>query len=892
MWVYSGFVVGGEGGTFFSPGLTNKWSTTLSISNSIRVQGITQQNTYPYGYLLAGTDISNGQSYIINSVSGSSTMQMAPVTNTLFAIVNLAAPDNYQIPGPYVAVGANGTIITSGDGTNWVARNSGTTATLRTLVVHRGRLLAGGDQGVVLSSADGISWSAGAPASFDVRGMASDGNVVVAVGKYGNQGRLHVTTDGLSWVGDALEFTNTLNAVSYAASLYSFMAVGEGGTILQSSEIPHCPVNSWTNATSGYWEEPFWSCGHLPWVGDGEITVTNAGWKAVAIGQSTTAGFSSSLAVNTLTVGAPSNSLSTLLLNYAGTKAPLSARYLTLQTNASLLSYYSSLSAVNAFLYSPASFLENSVFRGNFVRAYSNLVLSNSVMSASMELAVRTNATVSQFGGTSDFYALVLASGGSFNLDGGSVHTHELCLNAAPDFYDGYLPTDGVCTFTQTNGNTSSDQILIGTHSYANQGRFVLQGGSLACSNYQFLSGTFSQSGGTNTVSTFRIPDSLPRSYGGAAASYELIGGTLISGTISLGVSRLAGEKDFTDNAFGDFTQSGGLHLNTGGIVIPGFISFVFGSYYQFPHSAGRYRMTDGILLCDSLSASYGGYQQSGGTNYTDLATLADASILGGALITSNTTIVGYVHNTLNPCAPPGDLVIQSNGLHYVQNTFRVGQMAGYNLEGGILKAARIEVDANGVFKCGDGAISNWESFALAGAFQAGTQSHYLGKLANLTSTYTQWCTSTNNSILDVSGPSGTFIRFRDSRDTDGVALLILNWEPWTDGGTSHHVFFGTNSAGLNQAELALVRFINPAGWPRGIYSTRILATGEVVPALPPSIIAKRTGDGMIVSWPGDYRLVTATNVLGPYSVVAGAISPFTNPFAGPERYFRLTLPP
>jgi hypothetical protein len=371
---------------------------------------------------------------------------------------------------------------------------------------------------------------------------------------------------------------------------------------------------------------------------------------------------------------------------------------------------------------------------------------------------------------------------------------------------------------------------------------------------------------------------------------YELSGGILISGSVTLGTPQSAGEKDFTDDGYGFISQSGGLHLNTGGIVMPGFMLSLFQSPYQLPHGAGSYSLSGGILICSNLDASFGGYSQSGGTNYTTSIIFSDPSLTGGALITSNTTITGFVYDLNHPCAPPPFFATQSNGMHYVQNTFHVGQVAIYDLQGGSLSAGNIEIEQNGILNCGNGVISNWGTFALSGTFRAGTQSHYLGKLQTLLSTNSQWCSSTNNNTLDVSGPTGTFIRFRDSRDTSGAFVQVLNWQPWIGTGSSHHIFFGTNAEALTQSELNLLRFVNPAGWPPGNYSARILSTGEIVPPVPPSLIAGKNGNALVLSWPGDYQLVTATNVLGPYSAVAGATSPFTNLFTGQERYFRLAL--
>ena len=218
-------------------------------------------------------------------------------------------------------------------------------------------MIAGGDHGVVLMSSDGISWSAAAPTSFNIRGLASSGNVVVAVGNDLNSGRLQVSADGLSWPGNALQFSNPLNSVTYGQDY--FVAVGDSGLVLQSSYAPSSQENAWTKPTSGYWEEAYWSSGHLPSLSDPRVVFDNPGWKALAIGPNTTANFSNSLAMTYLRVGAPANSSNTLLLNYAGTNVPLTVQtILSIETNASLVSYHSAISAADFSISSSALLAE------------------------------------------------------------------------------------------------------------------------------------------------------------------------------------------------------------------------------------------------------------------------------------------------------------------------------------------------------------------------------------------------------------------------------------------------------------------------------------------------------------------------------------------------------
>jgi hypothetical protein len=80
--------------------------------------------------------------------------------------------------------------------------------------------------------------------------------------------------------------------------------------------------NSWISSTSGNWEDTEWSLGPLPGTNQ-TIFLTNAGWKAVEIGENTTENYPQSLGISSLTISSPTNSFNELLMNYAGLAAPL-----------------------------------------------------------------------------------------------------------------------------------------------------------------------------------------------------------------------------------------------------------------------------------------------------------------------------------------------------------------------------------------------------------------------------------------------------------------------------------------------------------------------------------------------------------------------------------------
>jgi hypothetical protein len=68
---------------------------------------------------------------------------------------------------------------------------------------------------------------------------------------------------------------------------------------------------------------------------------------------------------------------------------------------------------------------------------------------------------------------------------------------------------------------------------------------------------------------------------------------------------------------------------------------------------------------------------------------------------------------------------------------------------------------------------------------------------------------------------------------------------------------------------------VNPGGFPSATYPARILATGEVVPMPLPVLSLQKNGTALVLSWPGNFILQSATNVIGPYVDVTNG-SPYT----------------
>ena len=171
------------------------------------------------------------------------TARFSGTSQPLYAIAPTAAG--------YIAVGAGGTILTSSDAETWTAQASGTTTDLFTTVAGLNYQAAAGANGTILTSTDGATWtrqSTGTTAAL--RGISigtftsADGttstNVYAAVGAGGT---LVTSPDGLAWGLRAPIGTADLNAVRYGGQ---FVAVGAGGVIYTSAD-----GTTWTTQVSG-----------------------------------------------------------------------------------------------------------------------------------------------------------------------------------------------------------------------------------------------------------------------------------------------------------------------------------------------------------------------------------------------------------------------------------------------------------------------------------------------------------------------------------------------------------------------------------------------------------------------------------------------------------------
>jgi hypothetical protein len=101
------------------------------------------------------------------------------------------------VNGQFIAMGELGTILGSGDGTNWVRRESGVTESLRDCAYGGGRYVMVGDFGTVLTSADASVWTQQFAGTFySLKGITHGDGQFVAVGE---QTTIFTSPDGMNW---------------------------------------------------------------------------------------------------------------------------------------------------------------------------------------------------------------------------------------------------------------------------------------------------------------------------------------------------------------------------------------------------------------------------------------------------------------------------------------------------------------------------------------------------------------------------------------------------------------------------------------------------------------------------------------------------------------------
>lgn len=600
---------------------------------------------------------------------------------------------------------------------------------------------------------------------------------------------------------------DTAHAVSVSYSRFDIIAIARlllivfVGFFLNSAKAQD---NSWSSLTSGNWEDSSWSLGIPPGTNQ-SILLTNAGWKAVQISPNTAQNFPQTLNVDSIDISSPTNSLNTLLLNYAGLDSPLTVQSLSVESNSTMTMYSSALQLdggngvgltvggefdqndslvagrqINVGYIGPGVYNMNSGFL-----AVSNLWIGGS-----------SGGIFNQNGGT-NAVGITDVEGGNYLLNDGYF--------AATIYFDGGI-------FTQHGGLLNSDLTAF-------RGTYVLEGGmhegaATVPSSDGYTSGSAGmiQTGGTNSGPL----DIGSYGYG----SYTLSNGISFADSLSV---------DYE----GQYNQWGGTQ------IVAGSINVAERQIAADAYSIGIFNLNGGGISSAGFSDE-GYYTQGDGTNLVmgDVTTQGVEAflLLSNGLFTAN--------NFIANAASVGGVFLRGATL-IVTNQFTIGAYAyfpdweGFDGSSGQLVVSNIAIAPGGTFSCGSCAISQSGTLALTNAtLNAGSGRVQFGSLQLSTG---------GNTNSTISMPSGaSTLRFGDSHSMPWSSVPILfiqNWSGSLYGGGQQQIIFGNSSAALTAQQLAQIQFQNPAGLAAGTYPARILATGEIVPksgAPPPTQLGLR----------------------------------------------------
>lgn len=160
--------------------------------------------------------------------------------NGYAVIPNLLSPNPAAsgIPGSLtavIAVGDNGTVLSSINGIGWTSQSSGVTANLKSIAWSDDGIFAIGEGGLILKSLDRVTWTpCVTPVTVDLHGIAYNptDNSFTVVGDNGVI--LRSVNGGTTWLNLGAFVDGTLTSVAYGGGRY--VAVGPDGWVAGSAD--------------------------------------------------------------------------------------------------------------------------------------------------------------------------------------------------------------------------------------------------------------------------------------------------------------------------------------------------------------------------------------------------------------------------------------------------------------------------------------------------------------------------------------------------------------------------------------------------------------------------------------------------------------------------------
>ncbi len=143
--------------------------------------------------------------------------------------------------GVWIAVGEGGLVLTSPDAVVWTPRTSGTTARLNGIAYGGGRWIAVAESGELFTSTDSVTWTKLSPSTDRLRGLLyAYGQFVIT----GDNGLMRTTIDTTDYAANVLPGSFFVESVAYGRR--AFVAVGEDGYAITSTDAV-----TWSSLASG-----------------------------------------------------------------------------------------------------------------------------------------------------------------------------------------------------------------------------------------------------------------------------------------------------------------------------------------------------------------------------------------------------------------------------------------------------------------------------------------------------------------------------------------------------------------------------------------------------------------------------------------------------------------
>jgi hypothetical protein len=594
-----------------------------------------------------------------------------------------------------------------------------------------------------------------------------------------------------------------------------------GGLVILATLYARADVNYWTKTNSGDWgESASWSLG-LP-NSTQSIMITNSGWKAVSINPTTPVLFPDSMTVGSLTIFGSTNTENTLLLNSFGLNPPLKV--------------------LNSCLIQPHGTIQNSsssfeidggtltIEGGTFTQEGGNTV-------ANVPVNVNSNGVFGVTNGAVTFGALTLGStqaNGYLSQNGGSLLAQKVSvenglysLSSGTLYAIGGTEVGGFGEFQQTGGTNYGD-ITVGTFA-PGSGRYLINGG-LAKGNVLIASNDFFQQGGVVDMQTV--------DWTSHQGGFFL--GTLRSQSINVHRDSLVfmGQGDITPGSVetGSLTMSNTAHLEVASYNLTVTNSLDITGEATNSSALSYLTLISSTVHVGTINMHNYSYIHQFGPGSTELT--SGLAMEGGRYILDAGVLEGpYVGVGLNATFQ------QIGGQHFVHGV--LSNTGTYDMSLGTLVTEGVYLRGSLLLGTNSSGIhfTNTGSINLGGTLSTGTANAWPGEVQ----------LSTNATIGFVGTPAQ--LHFAASSGMSWIPSALIVVTNWNNSGNTR-IFFGSAASALTASQLAQIQFSNPGGLAAGVYSAKILSTGEVVPdqASSPS--------GPVNSWitPGSGNWDQATN--------------------------------